>query len=121
MLDLDMGESETKKLSVSDSKSTLAKPVKELITMIFDIESMKAAMLEFEIDLTKMPLGRLSKSQIKQAGIYIFFHLSPPSMNSLYTLGAAASIEAIESEQSCHFHSHSPPPQLGVTPNATMP
>jgi len=67
MLDLDMGESETKKLSVSDSKSTLAKPVKELITMIFDIESMKAAMLEFEIDLTKMPLGRLSKSQIKQA------------------------------------------------------
>ena len=72
MLDLDMGESETKKLSVADSKSTLAKPVKELITMIFDIESMKAAMLEFEIDLTKMPLGRLSKTQIKQAGLYVF-------------------------------------------------
>ena len=34
--------------------------------MIFDIESMKKAMIEFEIDLTKMPLGKISKKQIEQ-------------------------------------------------------
>ena len=28
---------------------------------MFDIERMKSAMLEFEIDLSKMPLGKLSK------------------------------------------------------------
>jgi hypothetical protein len=30
------------------------------------LESMKRALVEFEIDLTKMPLGKLSKSQIQQ-------------------------------------------------------
>ena len=35
--------------------------------MIFDVESMKKAMLEFEIDLKKMPLGKLSKAQIESA------------------------------------------------------
>ena len=34
--------------------------------------------------------------------------MSPPSMDRLYTLGVAASIEADESELSCHSHSHSP-------------
>ena len=56
-----------KKISASESKSKLALPVKELISMIFDIESMKKALVEFEIDLTKMPLGKLSKKQIEQA------------------------------------------------------
>ena len=35
--------------------------------MIFDIDAMKKSLLEFEIDLTKMPLGKLSKKQIEQA------------------------------------------------------
>ena len=35
--------------------------------MVFDIERMKSAMLEFEIDLSKMPLGKLSKKQIETA------------------------------------------------------
>ena len=34
---------------------------------MFDIERMKSAMLEFEIDLSKMPLGKLSKKQIETA------------------------------------------------------
>ena len=34
-----------------------------------------------------------------------FGTLSPPTMNSLYTLGAAASIDAVESELSCYSHS----------------
>ena len=39
----------------------------ELVTLVFDIERMKSAMLEFEIDLSKMPLGKLSKKQIETA------------------------------------------------------
>jgi len=68
-LDIDMGEANTEvaKLSIETSKSKLPKPVQQLVTMIFDIESMKRAMVEFEIDLTKMPLGKLSKKQIETA------------------------------------------------------
>ena len=68
-MELDFGQDseQIKKISASESKSKLALPVKELISMIFDIESMKKALVEFEIDLTKMPLGKLSKKQIEQA------------------------------------------------------
>ena len=68
-LDIDLGENneEIKKLSVKDSKSSLAKPIQELVTLVFDIERMKSAMVEFEIDLTKMPLGKLSRKQIEAA------------------------------------------------------
>ncbi len=68
-LEMDYGQDnqDIKKLSMTESKSKLAKPIQELITMIFDIESMKKAMVEFEIDMTKMPLGKISKKQIEQA------------------------------------------------------
>ncbi|XP_064402675.1 poly [ADP-ribose] polymerase 1-like isoform X3 [Halichondria panicea] len=49
------------------SKSTLAPEIQDLIRMIFDVESMKKAMLEFEIDMKKMPLGKLSRRQIESA------------------------------------------------------
>uniref|UniRef100_A0A668ADB8 Poly [ADP-ribose] polymerase n=1 Tax=Myripristis murdjan TaxID=586833 RepID=A0A668ADB8_9TELE len=69
-LEIDYGQDEeaVKKLTASaGTKSQLAKPVQELIRMIFDVESMKKAMVEFEIDLQKMPLGKLSKRQIQSA------------------------------------------------------
>ena len=68
-LEMDLGQDSEniKKLELSKSKSKLAKPIQELITMIFDIESMKKALVEFEIDMTKMPLGKISKKQIEQA------------------------------------------------------
>ncbi|KAK3542329.1 hypothetical protein QTP86_022480 [Hemibagrus guttatus] len=69
-LEIDYGQDEeaVKKLTASSgTKSHLAKPVQELIRMIFDVESMKKAMVEFEIDLQKMPLGKLSKRQIQSA------------------------------------------------------
>uniref|UniRef100_UPI003AB0C0FC poly [ADP-ribose] polymerase 1 isoform X2 n=1 Tax=Centroberyx gerrardi TaxID=166262 RepID=UPI003AB0C0FC len=69
-LEIDYGQDEeaVKKLTASaGTKSHLAKPVQELIRMIFDVESMKKAMVEFEIDLQKMPLGKLSKRQIQSA------------------------------------------------------
>lgn len=69
-LDIDYGQDEeaVKKLTASTgTMSKLQKPVQELIRTIFDVESMKKAMVEFEIDLQKMPLGKLSKRQIQSA------------------------------------------------------
>uniref|UniRef100_A0A672YTF8 Poly [ADP-ribose] polymerase n=1 Tax=Sphaeramia orbicularis TaxID=375764 RepID=A0A672YTF8_9TELE len=69
-LEIDYGQDEeaVKRLTATaGTKSKLGKPVQELIKMIFDVESMKKAMVEFEIDLQKMPLGKLSKRQIQSA------------------------------------------------------
>ncbi|XP_067420945.1 poly [ADP-ribose] polymerase 1 isoform X1 [Emydura macquarii macquarii] len=69
-LEIDYGQDEeaVRKLTVSaGTKSKLPKQVQDLIKMIFDVESMKKAMVEFEIDLQKMPLGKLSKRQIQSA------------------------------------------------------
>ena len=41
--------------------------MQDLIYMIFDVETMKRTMVEFELDLTKMPLGKLSKKQLEKA------------------------------------------------------
>ena len=49
------------------SSSTLKPAVENLIRLIFDVQKMKDAMLEFELDLQKMPLGKLSKNQIRNA------------------------------------------------------
>ena len=50
-MDLDFGQDseELKKLEVSKSTSKLDRAIQELITMLFDIESMKKAMVEFEV------------------------------------------------------------------------
>lgn len=46
----DEDEEAVKKLTASSgTKSHLPKPVQELIRMIFDVESMKKAMVEFEV------------------------------------------------------------------------
>merc|ERR1711994_776904 len=66
-IDLGGESDQLQKLSSKDSKSQLPKAVQELVTLVFDIERMKSAMLEFEIDLSKMPLGKLSKKQIETA------------------------------------------------------
>ncbi|XP_053378443.1 poly [ADP-ribose] polymerase 1-like [Mercenaria mercenaria] len=69
-LDIDYGqdsEGDIKQISSKGSTSKLPKSVQDLVCMIFDVESMKKAMLEFEIDLKKMPLGKLSKKQIQSA------------------------------------------------------
>ncbi|KAJ3059133.1 Poly [ADP-ribose] polymerase 1, partial [Quaeritorhiza haematococci] len=49
------------------SKTKLAKPIVELVKLIFDVEAMKQTLMEMEIDLTKMPLGKISKGQIQLA------------------------------------------------------
>jgi len=68
-LEIDYGQDDAdiKKLDVASSTSTLPKNVQQIISMIFDVDMMKKAMLEFEIDMKKMPLGKLSKRQIQSA------------------------------------------------------
>ncbi|KAM7303813.1 poly [ADP-ribose] polymerase 1 [Ixodes scapularis] len=60
------GSGKTEKMKPGKN-SKLHRAVQELICMIFDMDNFKKTMVEFEIDLTKMPLGKLSKRQIQQA------------------------------------------------------
>lgn len=68
-LEIDYGEEDEnlKSLQNAGSNSKLHDEVQTIIKLIFDIESMKRAMVEFEIDLNKMPLGKLSKRQMQKA------------------------------------------------------
>ncbi|XP_054284117.1 poly [ADP-ribose] polymerase-like [Macrosteles quadrilineatus] len=69
-MDIDLGtdESDSVRLNTESSiESKLPKPVQDLISMIFNVDTMKKVMLEFELDLEKMPLGKISKRQIQQA------------------------------------------------------
>lgn len=66
-LDVDYGDEVEESSVEPGSKTALDKPVQDLMKLIFDIGRMRDALLEFEIDLTKMPLGKLSKNQIKDA------------------------------------------------------
>ncbi|XP_014212183.1 poly [ADP-ribose] polymerase [Copidosoma floridanum] len=67
-IDIDDGTTEdTLDLLESNVESKLKKPVQDLIRLIFDVNTMKKAMLEYEIDMDKMPLGKISKNQIQQA------------------------------------------------------
>ena len=47
-------------------ESKLPVPLQNLIKLIANFENLKRDMLEFEIDMEKMPLGRLSKNQINE-------------------------------------------------------
>lgn len=69
-LDIDYGEDDEKVKSLSehsDIPSKLDTRVQDLVKLIFDINAMKKVMLEFELDMEKMPLGKLSQKQIKLA------------------------------------------------------
>ncbi|KAL2934707.1 Poly [ADP-ribose] polymerase 1 [Bienertia sinuspersici] len=66
-LDIDYGvNKQASKKNLDDSNSKLAPALKELIKMLFNVETYRAAMLEFEINLSEMPLGKLSKSNIQK-------------------------------------------------------
>lgn len=67
-MDIDYGEEEeVRKLTESKVKSELVPPVQDLIKLLFDVNMMKQMMLEFHLDMEKMPLGKLSSKQIKAA------------------------------------------------------
>ncbi|XP_001947212.1 poly [ADP-ribose] polymerase [Acyrthosiphon pisum] len=67
-VETDYGQDESKTLdSISNIPCKLPEPVQRLIRLLFDVESMKKVMYEFELDLQKMPLGKLSRNQLQQA------------------------------------------------------
>ena len=68
-IDVDYGDDDKAKKTAENSsiKSELPKQVQDLMKILFDVDSMKKTMLEFELDLEKMPLGRLSKKQLQSA------------------------------------------------------
>ncbi|XP_020671975.1 poly [ADP-ribose] polymerase 1 [Dendrobium catenatum] len=64
-LDIDYGvKPVSKKKDPNNRKSNLASQVQSLMKMLFNVETYRAAMLEFQIDMTEMPLGKLSKKSI---------------------------------------------------------
>ncbi|CRK91707.1 CLUMA_CG005353, isoform A [Clunio marinus] len=66
-VDYDDGSKAAKVNELSKIPSKLPKPTQDLINMLFDVNLMKQTMMEFELDLEKMPLGRLSKKQLHDA------------------------------------------------------
>ncbi|KAE9414801.1 hypothetical protein Angca_003723 [Angiostrongylus cantonensis] len=52
---------------IPGSKTKLHSAIKDIILMVFDMEQMEGAMLGYQLDLDKMPLGKLSKKQITTA------------------------------------------------------
>lgn len=81
-------EDDMKKFNLSDYSSIPSKlpgSVQQLVKMIFDVDSMKQAMLEFKLDLQRMPLGRLSKNQLSDANKTL------SDLNDLIANGAADS------------------------------
>lgn len=65
-LEIDYGVNKqiSKKKNDDNSKSKLARQVIELMNMLFDVEAYRTAMMEFEINMSEMPLGKLSKRNI---------------------------------------------------------
>lgn len=51
----------------SSIPSKLPEPVQNLMKLLFDLNSMRQAMVSFDLDLVKMPLGKLSKKQLQEA------------------------------------------------------
>ncbi|KAJ6635587.1 Poly [ADP-ribose] polymerase [Pseudolycoriella hygida] len=68
-MEVDYGNDDIEKKITDQNqhKSELLPSVQELVKLLFDLDTMKKAMLEFEIDLEKMPLGKLSRNQLSEA------------------------------------------------------
>ncbi|KAG8389232.1 hypothetical protein BUALT_Bualt02G0207400 [Buddleja alternifolia] len=66
-LDIDYGVKDiSKKKQLNFTTCQLAPQLVELMKMLFNVETYRAAMMEFEINLSEMPLGKLSKSNIQK-------------------------------------------------------
>ncbi|KAJ7561684.1 hypothetical protein O6H91_03G037600 [Diphasiastrum complanatum] len=67
-LEIDYGveENPQKAIIPSGSKNKLDPRLLTLMKMLFDVETYRLAMLEFEINVSEMPLGKLSKRHIER-------------------------------------------------------
>ncbi|KAM1570682.1 hypothetical protein ACFX10_035653 [Malus domestica] len=66
-LDIDYGvNKQVSKKNQNNAGSKLAPQLAELMKMLFNVETYRAAMMEFEINMAEMPLGKLSKANIQK-------------------------------------------------------
>jgi poly [ADP-ribose] polymerase 1 len=69
-IDIDYEEDDSKKKMLEEKSkipSKLSEEVQDLVKMLFDVNVMNQMMVEFKLDLERMPLGRLSKKQLQEA------------------------------------------------------
>lgn len=70
-LDIDYDEEQSLKSSLEmtecEVKSKLPESVQNLIKLLFDVNEIKKTMKAFHLDLEKMPLGKVSQEQLKDA------------------------------------------------------
>ena len=70
-LEIDYGDTEEIEKLMNNPenniRSRLPPSVQSLMEMIFNVENMEKTLLSFEIDMTKMPLGKLSRNQLNKA------------------------------------------------------
>ena len=92
-------------------QSKLDASIQDLIRMIFNVETMKQALLAFEIDLTKMPLGKLSKNQLDKAYKVL------TEVQTLITNGTTASKTAMIDASNRFYTCECSPLVSGVTRN----
>ena len=103
MVDLSLGDDEpddkqgaasaaAAKKAAAVPASTLSAPLQSLIKLIFDEKAFTTALEEFKVDTKKMPLGKLSPTQIKR-GFAVLKEieqcLTPPTSPSHYALESA--------------------------------
>lgn len=76
-LDMDYGDDDSamEETLTVDKSCGLPETVQKLVIKIFDVQVMKQTLKEFELDTEKMPLGKLSKKQIK-AGYKVLSELT---------------------------------------------
>ncbi|CAH8362692.1 unnamed protein product [Eruca vesicaria subsp. sativa] len=66
-LDIDYGvNKQVAKKEPVQTISNLAPPLVELMKILFDVETYRTAMMEFEMNMSEMPLGKLSKHNIQK-------------------------------------------------------
>ncbi|GAB2282278.1 Poly [ADP-ribose] polymerase 1 [Dionaea muscipula] len=66
-LDIDYGVNKhVLKKHTNNAQSRLAPALVELMKMLFNVETYRAAMMEFQINLSEMPLGKLSTTNIQK-------------------------------------------------------
>jgi predicted DNA-binding WGR domain protein len=77
LVDVDYGEDPldaAQAAADAPSTSKLDKPIQDLIRILFDVQQIKKTLLSMDIDLNKMPLGKLSRKHI-QSGFTVLTNI----------------------------------------------
>ncbi|XP_012569391.1 poly [ADP-ribose] polymerase 1 [Cicer arietinum] len=109
-LEIDYGvNKQVSKKNKNNADSKLPPPLIELMKILFNVETYRAAMMEFEINMSEMPLGKLSKSNIQKGfealtDIQNLFKISNPDPSARESLLIDASNRFFTMIPSIHPH-----------------